>query len=185
MAAGKANQATGDTGVCARCARQSGTCCSLEVGNEEYCFPVSPTERQAMEQAGAGPEHFHPQDNTPEFLDNILRLFPGEDEVVRALFPADARHDRLAVRPNDAGSLSCMLLGPTGCALPRSARPLYCRLFPFWVRGGTVLYFDFQDCQAVRERRGPGQMYQALGMDEGEARALYASLRQAWGLTRR
>lgn len=138
-----------------------------------------------MEQGGAGPEHFQSQENTPDFLDNLCRLFPGEEEEVRALFPQRGIHDRLAVTDNASGSLSCRLLGPEGCTLPRDARPLYCRLFPFWVRGGSVLYFDFQDCQAVRERRGPGQMYQALGMDEGEARELYAALRQAWGLPRR
>lgn len=192
MAAGEAKSVDGVTGgrtagagVCARCAQNSGTCCSLAVGHEEYCFPISATERRAMEKAGAGPGHFQAQENTPGFLDNLCRLFPGEEAAVGALFPQGGFHDRLAVGGNASGSLSCLLLGPQGCALPRQARPLYCRLFPFWVRGGSVLYFDFQECQAVRERRGPGQMYQALGMGEDEARALYASLRQAWGLPRR
>ena len=182
---GAANQTGGDAGVCARCAEHSGTCCSLARGSEEYCFPLSATERRAMEQAGAGPEHFCGQENTPGFLDNLCRLFPGEEEVVRGLFPAGGDHHRLAVTDNGQESVSCRLLGPGGCTLPRQARPLYCRLFPFWVRGGSVLFFDFQDCQAVRERRGPGPMYQALGMGEGEARELYAALRQAWGLPRR
>lgn len=185
MATGKASTISGDGAVCARCARTSGTCCSLAVGNEEYCFPISAPERRAMEEAGAGPEHFQAQENTPGFLDNLCRLFPGEADAVRGLFPQGGQHDRLAVTQNASGNLSCRLLGPQGCALPRAARPLYCRLFPFWVRGGSVLFFDFQDCQAVRERRGPGQMYQALGMDVSEARKLYASLRQAWGLPRR
>lgn len=185
MAPRAARTITGDAGVCARCAEHSATCCSLDRGNEQYCFPLSATERRAMEQGGAGPEHFQSQENTPDFQDNLCRLFPGEEEEVRALFPQRGVHDRLAVTDNASGSLSCRLLGPEGCTLPRDARPLYCRLFPFWVRGGSVLYFDFQDCQAVRERRGPGQMYQALGMDEGEARELYAALRQAWGLPRR
>lgn len=182
---GAANQTGGDAGVCARCARHCATCCSLARGSEEFCFPLSATERQAMEQAGAEARHFQAQENTSGFLDNLCRLFPGEEEVVRALFPAGGGHDRLAVADNASGSVSCRLLGPQGCMLPRQARPLYCRLFPFWVRSGSVLYFDFPDCQAVRERRGPGQMYQALGMDEGEALSLYAALRQAWGLPRR
>lgn len=185
MVSSAAKTLTGDAPVCARCAEHSGTCCSLAKGNEECCFPLSATERGAMEAAGATQDHFQPQENTPGFLENLCRLFPGEEDTVRALFPLGGEHDRLAVRDNASGSLSCRLLGPNGCGLPREARPLYCRLFPFWVRGGSVLYFDFQECLAVHERRGPGQMYEALGMSEGEARDLYAALRQAWGLPRR
>lgn len=174
-----------DAEVCARCARSSGTCCTLATGQEEFCFPLSGAERAAMEAAGAGPGHFQEQENTPGFVDNLCRLFPGEEEAVRVLFPPGEAHHRLALAPTAAGTLACRLLGPAGCGLPRQARPYYCRLFPFWVQGGAVLYFDFQECQAVRERRGSGQMYAALGTSEGDARELYASLRQSWGLARR
>lgn len=177
----QARPSVSDAEVCARCARGSGTCCTLSPGQEEFCFPLSAAERAAMEAAGAGPECFHRQENTPGFVDNLCRLFPGEDEALRALFPPGESHDRLGL----TDTLACRLLGPGGCALSREARPYYCRLFPFWVRGGAVLYFDFQQCLAVRERRGSGQMYTALGMGEGDARELYACLRQAWGLKRR
>ncbi len=170
-----------DADVCARCAQTSTTCCTLAPGQEEFCFPLSATERAAMQAAGALPEHFHSQENTPGFVDNMARLFPGEDETLRQLFPLGGAHDRLALTPEGA----CRLLGPKGCELPRQARPLYCRLFPFWVRAGAVMYFEFQECQAVRERRGSGQMYLSLGMGEKQARELYASLRLAWGLPKR
>ncbi len=167
--------------ACSRCAEGSGTCCSLVPGQEEYCFPLSERERADMLAAGAGPEMFFSQANTPAFVDNLCRLFPGETEKVRALFPAGAVHDRLAVSPAGA----CQLLGPRGCRLPHEARPYYCRLFPFWIRAGRQMYFEFKDCQALRESRGGAGLLRRLGMTETGVLDLYNRLREAWGLTER
>ena len=173
-----------DADVCARCAQTSDTCCALTPGQEEFCFPISTLERAAMEAAGATADNFHSQQNTPAFVDNLARLFPAEETALHGLFPLGGQHHRLALAPR-GNVLACSLLGPAGCSLPRAARPLYCRLFPFWVRDGKVEYFDFLQCQAVRERSGSGQMYLSLGMSEKQARTLYAELRHAWGLPAR
>ncbi len=134
-----------------------------------------------MEAAGAGPEMFFVQENTPGFVDNLCRLFPGEDAALRALFPAGGVHDRLALLPSGL----CLLLGPEGCRLPREARPYYCRLFPFWIRGGRQMYFEFKDCQALREGGGGAGLLKRLGMTETGVFDLYQRLRKAWGLTER
>ncbi len=167
--------------ACSRCAESSGTCCTLSPGNEEYCFPLSGRERADMQAAGAGPGSFCAQANTQAFLDNICRLFPGEAAKIQALFPAGGEHDRLAVSPEGA----CLLLGPSGCILPRAARPLYCRLFPFWIRAGRQMYFEFKDCQALRESRGGAGLLKRLGMTEPGVFDLYHRLREAWGLSER
>lgn len=134
-----------------------------------------------MQAAGATPEMFHSQANSAGFLDNLCRLFPGEAEQVRALFPAGGVHDRLAVSLTG----ECLLLGPQGCSLPREARPLYCRLFPFWIRAGRQMYFEFKECQALRESRGGAGLLKRLGMTETGVFDLYHRLREAWGLTER
>jgi Fe-S-cluster containining protein len=170
-----------DTDACTRCAENCGTCCTLAPGNEQYCFPLSPCERADMEAAGAGPETFYCQANTPDFLDNLCRLFPGEGAKVREVFPAEGVHDRLAVSPAGA----CLLLGPQGCRLPREARPYYCRLFPFWIRTGQLMFFEFKDCLAVRESRGGAGLLKRLGMTEKGVFDLYHRLREAWGLSER
>ncbi|MBA4358478.1 MAG: zinc/iron-chelating domain-containing protein [Desulfovibrio sp.] len=170
-----------DADACRRCAESSGTCCALIPGQEEFCFPLSALERLGMEAAGAGTEMFFVQENTPAFVDNLCRLFPGEGPGLRALFPAGGVHDRLAL----SASGQCLLLGPEGCRLPREARPFYCRLFPFWVRGGRQMYFEFKDCQALRESRGGAALLQRLGMTETGVFDLYHRLREAWGLTGR
>lgn len=170
--------AADDGSVCARCARHGGTCCTLRPGEEEYCFPVSAAERVAMEAAGARPEHFIRQENTPAFVANLARLFPGEDARLARLFPPRGEHDRLAILPGGA----CALLGPEGCLLPRGARPLYCRLFPFWIAEGRRLFFEMESCQAQRERRGGAGLEGVFGITGKDIRGLYATLRTAWGL---
>ncbi|MBI5518796.1 MAG: zinc/iron-chelating domain-containing protein [Desulfovibrio sp.] len=173
------NESDADSDVCARCATASGTCCTLAPGNEEYCFPLSASERVRMEGAGAEALHFFRQANTAPFVDNLCRLFPGESETIRGLFPNGGEHDRLAIGAGGA----CLLLGPQGCLLPRDARPLYCRLFPFWMRSGRELYFQFDRCRAQQEAGGggPGLMLR-LGTSSAEIQTMYHELRRAWGL---
>jgi len=163
---------------CARCAEHFGTCCTLTPGQEECCFPLSAAERARMEAAGAQAQHFASQENTAAFVENLCRLFPGEDATVRTLFPPGATHDRLAITAKGA----CRLLGGLGCVLPRAARPLYCLLYPFWIRGGQRMYFEYERCQALLEGRGPGSLMRRLGTTETEIRQLYNDLRKAWCL---
>ncbi len=164
--------------VCARCAEQHGSCCTLEPGLEEYCFPLSAAERAAMQAAGAKAEHFHREANTPAFVDNLCRLFPGEEEHIRALFPGQGFHHRVGISPQGA----CMLLGAAGCLLPRNARPLYCRIYPFWIQNGRQLYFDFCRCQAQLEAGGGAGLLKRLGMTPEDVRHTYQELRRAWNL---
>lgn len=167
-----------ESDVCGRCAERCGTCCTLTSSREELCFPLSSSERKAMLGAGAEAKHFARQINTSAFFENMGRLFPGESERLRVLFPVDGAHDRLALSKNG----SCLLLGPKGCRLPRQARPLYCRLFPFWIRAGKQLYFEFSQCQAQIEGQGGGGLLARLGMSNAMIRNLYSDLRKAWGL---
>lgn len=177
-----ATEAAAESDVCARCATRSGTCCTLEPGNEEFCFPLSRSERASMESAGATAGHFFRQANTQPFMDNLGRLFPGEANVLRSLFPEDGAHDRLAI--NSAGA--CLLLGSAGCLLPREARPLYCRLFPFWISQGRQLYFSLDSCQAQIEAGGGGAgLLRRLRMTSAGVTHTYLELRRAWGLPER
>lgn len=170
-----------ESDVCSRCAEHSGTCCTLTYGQEELCFPLSSQERAAMVAAGAQERHFAKQENTEAFVENLCRLFPGEAQRIQALFPLGGSHERLALAENG----SCLLLGPEGCKLPRQARPWYCRLFPFWIRSGRRLYFEFPQCQAQLEAKGGGNLMARLGMTAEGVRSTYTTLRQAWGLPER
>jgi Fe-S-cluster containining protein len=164
--------------VCARCAAAGPTCCRLEPGQEEHCFPVSEIESHRILEADAGTGAFASEPNTTAFKANLRKLFPGIGQVVDALFPLNKHHLRLATDASGA----CKLLGPAGCVLPREARPYYCRLFPFWVLGGRLHVFEAASCLVRREHRGQAGLLAALSTTESEVRRLHGRLRMAWGL---
>lgn len=116
--------------------------------------------------------------NSEAFINNVCRLFPGEEVAVRELFPEGKEHFRLAVDSTGA----CRFLGPGGCEIPREIRPYYCRLYPFWMVGSDVTFFDSPTCLARREARTLIRMLAALDVSKADVKDLYGRLRLAWGL---
>ncbi|WP_461210306.1 YkgJ family cysteine cluster protein [Desulfocurvus sp. DL9XJH121] len=170
----------GDPHVCARCAESEGTCCRLEPGLEEMCFPLSEMERDRILRELAGDAGaFARQANTPGFVRNMHSLFPGEEADVDVLFPARGFHIRMAT--DETGR--CRLLGPEGCVLSREARPYYCRLFPFWFQGGALYVFASESCRAQREAGARRRLLSLFDVTEKQLKDLYGRLRLAWGLS--
>ncbi len=106
-------------------------------------------------------------------MDNLCRLFGAEARAHQGAVPAGGFHDRLAV--TKAGA--CALLGRQGCRLPRSARPYYCRLYPFWIRDGRQLYFQFSQCLAQKEAAGTAALLSSRGLTNADILDLYPRLR--------
>ena len=123
-----------DPFVCKRCAGLGPTCCQLTPGAEEACFLLSNPEKDRIREAAPQLGAFAVAPNSSAFLDNIIRLFPTEKELVQEIFPERKEHFRLATDREGR----CKLLGPEGCLLPVESRPYYCRIFPFWVHGGRL-----------------------------------------------
>ena len=168
-----------DAPVCARCAAAGPTCCSLPPGQEEVCFPVSEMERARIVEAdGLAVGGFVHQANTEAFLAQMGRLFPRDRKILSTIFPPGGDHLRLAVDPKG----NCVFLRADGCRLPRDARPYYCRLFPFWLSGGTVTAFAATGCLVHREGRAVSRMLALLAYGEAGVRELHGRLRLAWGL---
>lgn len=168
-----------DPHVCARCAAKGPTCCQLNPGSEEFCFPLSEMERGRILQELAGDEGaFAQQANSEGFVRNLYTMFPGEQGSVDELFPGTKFHIRLAV--DEQGR--CRLLGPQGCRLPREARPYYCRLFPFWYANGNLNVFTASRCLLQSEGRTRLRMLDLAGESEKRLKELYGRLRLAWGL---
>lgn len=167
-----------DPGVCARCAAQGPTCCHLAPGHEEFCFPVSDMEKNRILEVMSCRGGFVLEKNSEAFVDNVRRLFPGEENVVRELFPESQSHYRLAIGKDGA----CRFLGASGCSIPREIRPYYCRLFPFWMVGNEVIIFDSESCLARREARTLKRMLDNIGITRADVRDLFGRLRLAWNL---
>lgn len=167
-----------DPHVCKRCTDRGPTCCRLQPGEEEVCFPLSDMERDRILDHATDKGGFVQQANTKPFVDHLKRLFPREGALLEQLFPEGKFHLRLATRPDGR----CVFLGPEGCCLPREARPHYCLIFPFWLAGERLTCFTPDKCLAVEECRDARAILKLLGMSEAEARTLHGRLRLAWGL---
>lgn len=167
-----------DPTVCKRCALQGPTCCRLQPGQEEFCFPLSQKEKERIQEYQPDEGGFALQENTDGFVLNVVRLFPGEGDLVRTLFPPRKFHFRLAVDEQGA----CRFLGSAGCRIPQELRPYYCRLFPFWVFKGQVTAFDSPTCLVRRESVNQFRMLDSLGVSAAQIRDLMGRLRLAWGL---
>lgn len=196
--------------VCQRCALSAPTCCRLGAPGEGYssgdCFPLSRGEYKRIQAAveAAASKGSNPgaalllktaakaadaasgaagwaakEANSPAFVQAMCNLFPREDKLVKEVFPPGGIHLRLSLRP-DGG---CAFLSEYGCALPRQARPWFCRLFPFWVVAGRVQCFQDENCLAVREN---GDNFIAImGAFDTSAPDLldhYTRLRDDWGV---
>lgn len=170
--------ASADADICRLCALRGPTCCRTEPGREEFCFPLSVAEKERIREVLPDTGGFALQENTEAFVNGVLKLFPGEEDLVRALFPPRKEHLRLAVDATGA----CRFLGPQGCLVPREARPYYCLLFPFWITGNSVMIFDAPGCLARRESGGETGILRRLGMTESQVRDLHGRLRLVWGL---
>jgi len=169
---------SGDSDVCRRCSHQGPTCCRIATGQEEHCFPVSQIEKERIQEHVPYTGGFVVSTNSKAFVDNVCRLFPGEESMVHALFPVGKEHFRLAVDSMGA----CRFLGPEGCEIPQEVRPYYCRLFPFWVADQDVTIFDSPICLARREGRTLIRMLKCLDTNKATVKDLYGRLRLVWGL---
>jgi Fe-S-cluster containining protein len=165
-------------GVCAQCASLGQTCCQLAPGNEEACFPLSTMEKDRILEAAPRLGGFCLSPNSAAFLAMLRRLFPGEARALAHQFPPDKEHWRLATLPSG----DCAFLSPSGCILPKEARPYYCRLFPFWVMEDDVTVFTAGYCLAVKQGKNVAGTLEATGITRKRVHELFGRLRLAWGL---
>ena len=105
-------------------------------------------------------------------------LFPVEKRALEKIFAPDEQHLRLATLP--AGH--CVFLKETGCALPRNARPWFCKLFPLWVYQQELTAFTPKYCLLTKAAKTPLAVLQKLELTLEEAQHTYNQLRLDWGL---
>ena len=167
-----------DPHVCARCADVHTTCCFVNPGDEEYCFPLSESEWKRIVDYCENTGGFAEQRNTQPFIDTLNRLFPNDKEKLAEIFPSHGTHRTLASREDGP----CYFLSDKGCVLPRDVRPWYCRLYPFWVRSGMLTMFTAMGCLVCRESKNIPDALNQVGTNIKEVRRIFGQLRIAWGL---
>ncbi|MFP4070474.1 MAG: YkgJ family cysteine cluster protein [Desulfovibrionales bacterium] len=167
-----------DSPVCARCAALGPTCCEIDPSRAGDCFPLSRKEITGIQKATGRDDFFVSVRNTAGFVAIVRSLFPDRKRRVSELFPAKGSHHRLAL--SDAGA--CIFLTKIGCSLSIPVRPLYCRIYPFWIRAGRVSVVRDRTCLAQKNACGPRDVMQALGTGPKEIIDIHHQLTRAWDL---
>jgi Fe-S-cluster containining protein len=166
----------GDPEVCARCAGQGPTCCQTTADADDLCFPVSPAEELRLIPFAGGRPATCRVVTSARFQQRVKSLFPGARRRVASAFPCGGSHRRLLLTAEG----SCFFLSPGGCSIPRAARPLYCRLFPFWVVDERLTFLSHEGCLAQREAPPPGVLLRLLDTSAEEILSIYHRLREEW-----
>jgi len=164
-----------DPHICTRCAARGRTCCELAGGDEEFCFPLSEAERAAILAAGFDAATMVRTPNTDAFVAQLAHLMPDQD--IAAFFPRPGHHWRLAI--TDRGR--CVFLGGSGCRLDRAIRPIYCKIFPFWLYRGQLTWFTAEECLAAIECATAKDLERAMDVRESEIRELFQAMCAALG----
>ena len=161
-----------DPNICAQCHGQGAGCCRQGPLGAEKMFGLTEGEIEIMSQAsGLAPDQFVVRDQaSPQFLEFVERIHP----IFLSTMPG-GRRLRLKVGPQGA----CSLLGEQGCSLPWEARPLYCRLYPFWFTPqGQLMVLMSETCLAQKGARSWRDVLANLGESEKRLRELFEQLRQ-------
>jgi Fe-S-cluster containining protein len=166
--------------VCGLCAEESLTCCQLNPGEEEFCFPLSGLEVAHLEKHLPKTDGcFVSMDNSLAFIQTLTQLFPFRKEILQQRFPLGSSHLRLAT---DAEG-KCVFLGEMGCILSGDHRPLICRLFPFWIVGEQFYIFEYENCRQVRRAQSFPETLAAFGTTAEALENIFDQLCLAWGIS--
>jgi Fe-S-cluster containining protein len=165
--------------VCDLCAEESLTCCQLNPGEEEFCFPLSGLEVALLTKQFPKTEGcFVWMLNSDAFVQTLMHLFPFQKEILQQRFPLGSSHLRLAT---DAEG-RCVFRGKMGCVLSDEHRPLLCRLFPFWIVGEQFYIFEYENCPQVRWAQSFPETLAAFGTTAEALENIYDQLCLAWGI---
>jgi Fe-S-cluster containining protein len=154
---------TAKTTVCAICAQNGPTCCQLGQEKPNFSFPITGVEKETISACDGWQDTGFTvrAANSTRFLSRLKNLFPNDLDRIQVLYPEHGRHEHLSTD----GQGCCIFLGLLGCLLPGKARPLYCKLFPFWVIGGRVAFFPFESCQAQKGTKSLNKVKRRLKMN--------------------
>ncbi|MCK5405278.1 MAG: hypothetical protein KAI75_08590 [Desulfobulbaceae bacterium] len=167
--------------ICASCALIGPTCCRCTSEEDTVVAPLSESEWRLIQAKApwtAKLDFVAKGKNSSVFLAQMIRLFPTQEEEVLRAFPKDGFHYKLAM--NKEGR--CLLLGPKGCLLPYNVRPLFCRMYPFWMTTDQLQIFGYAGCLAIHEFETVPELCAAMQTGPSQLLHLFYQICLAWGV---
>ena len=112
--------------TCAICHKQGKGCCFIKTANNSLHIGIFLDDIKKIEShLNVDRDYFIEVDS----IDSILREFLSNTihPVFDKIFYQNTRHKLKTIDDK------CIFLTDTGCKLPTEIRPLYCRIYPFWL----------------------------------------------------
>lgn len=150
-----------DEFLCVRCAKHYSTCCQqtdiyVTLGDVRRIIEASSTTNFTEFRPPADPAYDQTEED-PFWQQHVFR--------------PDGTRRVLKQQPNG----DCRFLGPQGCTLAATVRPLICRLYPFDYTADGLKEQPAGGCP-VELLRPQQQLLQVLGMDRAQAEQYRAQL---------
>jgi len=167
--------------ICSQCDSTCNSCCTLRSETpEDMPTPISEPEIfriMTTLKISSRQEIVDKRSNSPLFTSQMGALFPNVPDLVSEVFPEEKNHYELKT-VNSA----CLFLSEKGCTLPNRARPLLCRIYPFWFFDDQPQIFQDPRCLALGTCKTVPELYLALGTNPDTLRGIYSQLCQEWGV---
>ena len=167
--------------ICGQCDSMNRSCCTLRAENNEGLpAPVSEPEIKrilSILKDKNREDLLDSRTNSPQFINQMSFLFPDMADSVHKLFPANENHFELKT-VGDA----CTFKDIDGCLLPDEARPLFCRIYPFWFFDDEPHIFQDSNCIALENSQTIPEVLLSLGTKPEKLKQIHAQICEDWGL---
>ena len=159
------------------------SCCTLRAENNEGLpAPVSEPEIERILSFFKDKKREDLLDrriNSPQFINQMSILFPDLADSVHKIFLVNGNHFDLKT-VND----ECIFKEVNGCVLPDEARPLFCRIYPFWFFDDEPHVFQDSNCLALENCQTIPEVFLSLGTKPDKLKQIHARICEDWGLYR-
>jgi len=169
---------------CLECVKSNLSCCFFKNDTDvSRVLPISEIEcRNIIKFLGISSIEtcFEEEIITQKFQTSLQNMFP-EIKNIKERFPVGEERWRFALR----GAIKhCVFLTSKGCFLPRSVRPILCRIFPFWIFEKGQLGI-LGTCRLASSALSIREDLDNANMNVAELYALHSLFQTFLGLTRK
>ncbi len=167
--------------ICGQCDAENRSCCTLRTENNDG-LPVPISESEIIRILMSA-DHLSKEDildkrkNTRQFINQMILLFPDAAEFMPLLFPQEATHFELKTKNE-----GCILKSSDGCILPHTARPHFCKIYPFWFFEDTPYLFEDSNCLALEDNQTIQEALFSLGTNSIKLKQMHMQLCHDWGI---
>ncbi len=169
--------------ICGQCDKINSSCCTLRAENNEGLpAPVSEPEITRILntlKTKSREDIIENRSNSIEFINQMSLLFPDMIDSVHKIFPLNGIHFELKTVED-----VCIFKDINGCILPDEARPLFCRIYPFWFFENEPQIFQDVNCLALKNCETIREVFFSLGTRPENLQQIHAQICTDWELFR-